>query len=78
MDNKNNLDWNATNIEIMRENIIQNEKNIREQEYTIQSIAFTRMYETRMNRKVWSFIHSPNTKPITWNIKLNYKKMDTK
>ena len=37
----------------MRESIIQNEKKIREKENTIQSIVFTRMYERRMNIKVW-------------------------
>ena len=36
----------------MKEKIIQNEKNIREQEYAIQSIVFTRMYVRRMNKKV--------------------------
>ena len=52
MDNKNKLDWNVTNIETVRENIIQNEKNIREQENIFQSIVFTRIYERRMNIKV--------------------------
>ena len=31
---------------------MQNEKKIREQEYNIQSIVFTRIYERRMNKKV--------------------------
>ena len=53
MDNKNKLDWSVTSIATMRDNIMQNEKSIREQEYAIQSIVFTRIYERRMNRKVW-------------------------
>ena len=53
MDTKNGKDWSVTNIKIVRENIMQDEKSIREQEYAIQSIVFTRMYERRMNRKVW-------------------------
>ena len=52
MDNKMILDSNITNIYTMRENIIQNEKNIRERENTIQSTVFARMYERRMNIKV--------------------------
>ena len=49
----NNKDWSVTSITTMKEKIIQNEKNIREQEYAIQSIVFTRMYVRRMNKKVW-------------------------
>ena len=53
MDNKNKLDINASNTKTVRESIIKNEKNIREQENTIQSIVFTRIYERRMNKIVW-------------------------
>ena len=52
MDTKNGKDWSVTSIKTVRENIMQDEKIIREQEYAIQSIVFTRMYERRMNRKV--------------------------
>ena len=52
IDNKKILDSNITNIKTMRENIIQNEKNIRNRENTIQSTVFARMYERRMNIKV--------------------------
>ena len=55
MDNKIILDWNVTSIATVRESIMQNEKNIREQEYAIQSIVFTRIYERRMNIKVWKY-----------------------
>ena len=51
-ENKNKLDWSDTSITKARESIIQNEKSIREQEYAVQSIVFTRMYERRMNIKV--------------------------
>ena len=53
MENKNKLNWSVTSITTVRENIMQNEKSIRERENTIQSIVFTRIYERRMNRKVW-------------------------
>ena len=53
MDNKNKLDWNAKSIKIVKENITQKEKNIRELENTIQSIVFARTNERRMNLKVW-------------------------
>ena len=53
MDNKNKLNWSVTSIITVRENIMQNEKSIRERENAIQSIVFTRMYERRMNKKVW-------------------------
>ena len=51
MDN-NKKEWSVTIIKTVGENIMQNEKNIREQEYAIQSIVFTRIYERRMNLKV--------------------------
>ena len=53
MDNKNKIDWSVTSIATMRDSIIQNENCIREQEYAIRSIVFTRIYERRMNIKVW-------------------------
>ena len=53
MDNKNKLNWSVTSIKKVRENIMQNEKSIREQENAIRSIVFTRIYERRMNIKVW-------------------------
>ena len=45
-------DWSVTSIKTVSENIMQNEKNIRERENTIQSTIFARMYERRLNRKV--------------------------
>ena len=50
-DNKSKLDWNASNTKTVRESIMQNEKRIREQENTIQSVVFTRIYERRLNKK---------------------------
>ena len=55
MDNKNNIDWSVTSIKTVRENIMQNEKNIRKLEKAIQSIVFARIYEKRMNIKVWKY-----------------------
>ena len=55
MDNKKKLDWNSSNTQTVRESIILNEKIIREQENIIQSIVFTRIYERRMNIKVWKY-----------------------
>ena len=46
---------------------MQNEKKIREQEYTIQTIVFTRMYERRMNIKVWNYFSH------NWNIDILFK-----
>ena len=57
MNNKNILDWSITSIKTVRESIIKNEKSIREQENTIQSIVFTRMYERRMHKKVWKSLN---------------------
>ena len=56
MDNKNKLDWSVTSIATIRDSIMHNEKSIREQEYAIQSIVFTRIYERRMDEKVWNVL----------------------
>ena len=66
MDNQIKSDLNVTNIKTIRENLIQKEKNIKEQENDIQSIVFTRMYERRMNRKVWKCSY------YGWNINLTH------
>ena len=55
MDNKKKLDWSVTSITTARKSIIENEKKIRERENTIQSIVFTRIYERRMDIKVWKY-----------------------
>ena len=45
-------DLNQPNIEAIREDIMQREKNIWQQEQEIQNVVFQRIYARRMNKKV--------------------------